>query len=271
MPGTLLNWKPGEIMFTGYGNCYRLDALELATEHVRNTQHWTYKTIQHFRGILASPDFPCLFGRKAVASETCHILFARAEQLADDIAQGLADYVRTIAPVPLKQRIGSPLVVFLETPGDYTLAEQQALAWKVLRGVHARDPHPWPQAIPTDPDDNGWSFCYAGMPLFINMNFPGHRQMKSRNLGPHITFVINPRENFDEVANASTESGKRIRARIRERVAHYNDGVMPDTLGAFGDADNYEWKQYQLQEAGSLNPSRCPFHAHVPADTLIEN
>ncbi|MDD1958914.1 YqcI/YcgG family protein [Pseudomonas sp. 39004] len=258
-------------MFTGYGNCYRLDALELATEHVRNTQHWTYKTIQHFRGILASPDFPCLFGRKAVASETCHILFARAEQLADDIAQGLADYVRTIAPVPLKQRIGSPLVVFLETPGDYTLAEQQALAWKVLRGVHARDPHPWPQAIPTDPDDNGWSFCYAGMPLFINMNFPGHRQMKSRNLGPHITFVINPRENFDEVANASTESGKRIRARIRERVAHYNDGVMPDTLGAFGDADNYEWKQYQLQEAGSLNPSRCPFHAHVPADTLIEN
>lgn len=258
-------------MFTGYGNCYRLDALELATEHVRNTQHWTYKTIQHFRGILASPDFPCLFGRKAVASETCHILFARAEQLADDIAQGLADYVRTIAPIPLKQRIGSPLVVFLETPGDYTLAEQQALAWKVLRGVHARDPHPWPQAIPTDPDDNGWSFCYAGMPLFINMNFPGHRQMKSRNLGPHITFVINPRENFDEVANASTESGKRIRARIRERVAHYNDGVMPDTLGAFGDADNYEWKQYQLQEAGSLNPSRCPFHAHVPADTLIEN
>ena len=194
-------------MFTGYGNCYRLDALELATEHVRNTQHWTYKTIQHFRGILASPDFPCLFGRKAVASETCHILFARAEQLADDIAQGLADYVRTIAPVPLKQRIGSPLVVFLETPGDYTLAEQQALAWKVLRGVHARDPHPWPQAIPTDPDDNGWSFCYAGMPLFINMNFPGHRQMKSRNLGPHITFVINPRENFDEVANASTDSG----------------------------------------------------------------
>jgi len=125
---------PGEIMFTGYGNCYRLDALELAAEHVRNTQHWTYKTIQHFRSILANPEFPCLFGRKAVASETCHILFARAEQLADDIAQGLADYVRTITPIPLKQRIGSPLVVFLETASEYTLAEQQALAWKVLQG-----------------------------------------------------------------------------------------------------------------------------------------
>lgn len=260
-------------MFTGYGNCYRLDALELAAEHVRNTQHWTHKTIQHFRNILANPDFPCLFGRKAVAGESCHILFARAEQLADDIAQGLAEYVRTIAPVPVKQRIGSPLVVFLETAADSSLAEQQALAWKVLRGVHARDPHPWPQAIPADPHDSGWSFCYAGMALFINMNFPGHHQMKSRNLGNHITFVINPRENFDEVANAGTESGKRIRARIRERVQHYNDGVMPDSLGFFGQADNFEWKQYQLQEAGSLNPSRCPFHApvHATPDTQIEN
>ncbi|MBZ3665443.1 YqcI/YcgG family protein [Pseudomonas monteilii] len=262
-------------MFTGYGNCYRLDALELADEHVWNTQHWTYQTIEHFRSILANPDFPCLFGRKAVNGETCHILFAGAEQLADNIAQGLADYVRTVTPIKPKQRISSPLVVFLETAAGSTLAEQQALAWKVLRGVHARDPHPWPQGIPTDPDDTAWSFCYAGMPLFINMNFPGHQQMKSRNLGQHITFVINPRENFDEVANANTESGRKIRERIRERVHHYNDGVVPDTLGFFGDADNYEWKQYQLQEAGSLNPSRCPFHAHAahPAatDILIEN
>ena len=102
-------------MFTGYGNCYRLDALELAAEHGHTMQHWTFKTIEHFRSILANPEFPCLFGRKAVNGETCHILFARAEQLADDIAQGLANYVRTVAPIAPKQRIGSPLVVFLET------------------------------------------------------------------------------------------------------------------------------------------------------------
>lgn len=196
-------------MFTGYGNCYRLDALELTAEPVRNTQHWTYQTLQHFRDVLANPEFPCLFGRKAVNGATCHILFARAEQLADDIAQGLADYVRHIAPIPVKQRIGSPLVVFLETAAESTLADQQALAWKVLRGVHARDPHPWPSSVPTDPDDNGWSFCYAGMPLFINMNFPGHRQMKSRNLGKHITFVIN--------AGKLRRSGQ---CRHRERPAH---------------------------------------------------
>lgn len=258
-------------MFTGYGNCYRLDALELADEHVQNRHHWTHKTIEHFKETLANPDFPCLFGRKAVTARTCHIIFARAQQLADDIARGLADYVRTVEPLPIKQRIGHPLLVFLETAADTTLSDQQALAWDVLRQVHARDPQPWPEAVPQDPHDAHWSFCFAGMPLFINMSFPGHQQMKSRNLGKHIAFVINARESFDEVASAQTESGQRIRARIRDRVRHYNDGVMPDTLGFFGHGDNFEWKQYQLQEPGSLNPARCPFHTQATADSLIEN
>lgn len=258
-------------MFTGYGNCYRLDALELADEHVQNPHHWTHKAIEHLKETLANPDFPCLFGRKAVNARTCHILFARAEQLADDIARGLADYIATIEPIPLKQRIGNPLLVFLQTAADTSLQQQQALAWDVLRQVHSRDPSPWPREVPQDPHDNQWSFCFAGMPLFINMNFPAHRLMKSRNLGRHIAWVINPRESFDEVASASTASGQRIRARIRERVQHYNDGVMPASLGFFGQHDNFEWQQYQLQEPGSLNPARCPFHAHATPDPLIEN
>jgi FPC/CPF motif-containing protein YcgG len=109
------------------------------------------------------------------------------------------------------------------------------------------------------------------MPLFINMSFPAHRQMKSRNLGNAIVFVINPRESFDEVASAQTESGKRIRERIRERVRHYNAGAVPDTLGFFGQEDNFEWKQYQLQEPGSLDLARCPFHTRATPDTQIEN
>lgn len=258
-------------MFTGYGNRYRLDALELADEHIQNSQHWTYRTIAHFRTLLAHPDFPCLFGRKAAAAGTCHLVFARATHLATDIARGLADYVSMLDPIPLRQRVGNPLLVFLETHSGSTLTEQQALAWSVLQQVHAHDPRPWPEDIPSDPHDSRWSFCFAGMPLFINMNFPAHRQMKSRNLGEHIAFVINPRESFDEVASAATESGRRIRARIRERVRHYNDGVVPATLGFFGQGDNFEWRQYQLQEPGSLDPTHCPFHVHATPQSLTEN
>lgn len=257
-------------MFTGYGNCFRLDALELTDERVQDKQHWTYTTLQRVKAIVGQPGFPCLFGRKAMAAGTCYIVFARAEHPANDIATGLDDYVRTISPIPLKQRIGTPLLVFLEGAAAGTLAEQQALAWKILQQVHARDPQPWPQDVPRDPHDTRWSFCFAGMPLFVNMSFPAHRVMKSRNLGDSITFVINPRESFDEVASASTESGQRIRARIRERVARYNEGVVPESLGFFGQDDNFEWQQYQLQESGSLNPARCPFHALATPENLIE-
>ncbi|MBJ9975838.1 YqcI/YcgG family protein [Pseudomonas sp. S75] len=258
-------------MFTGYGKCYRLDARELAEEHARNSQHWTCTTLQHFKAILDSPAFPCLFGRKAVAAGSCHVLFARAQDAANDIARGLADYIQALAFLPRKQRVGCPLLVFLETAAQTTLAEQQRLAWAILQKVHARDPHPWPQDVPRDPQDSQWSFCFAGMPLFINMSFPAHRQMKSRNLGSSIAFVINPRDSFDEVASAATESGQRIRARIRERVGHYNDGLIPQTLGFFGQDDNYEWQQYQLQEPGSLSPARCPFQAGTTAERQIEN
>ncbi|MDZ5602525.1 YqcI/YcgG family protein [Pseudomonas sp. RP23018S] len=260
-------------MFTGYGICYRLDALELAAEHADDHTQWTWTALDHFRALVSHADFPCLFGRKAVAAQTCQLLFARAEHGATDIAQGLADYVDQLRPIARKQRIGSPLVVFLQTDAGTTLAEQQARAWAVLQRVHALDPHPWPQAMPQDPHDPDWAFCFNGMPLFINMSFPGHQRMKSRRLGPHTVFVINPRESFDEVASAATESGQRIRARIRQRVAHYNDGVMPETLGFFGQPDNFEWQQYQLQEPGSLDPRRCPFHpvAAASSDTLNEN
>ena len=260
-------------MFTGYGHCYRLDALEHTVEH-ESHPHWTLSTLKRFKEIVTEPDFPCLFGRKAVMGGSGYIVFARADEPANDIACGLTEYVRHLQTLPLRHRIGAPLLVFLEDAGHPTLDVQQAYAWQVLQAVHARDPQPWPQAVPRDPHDNRWSFCFGGLPLFVNMSFPAHRVLRSRQLGDSIAFVINPRDSFDAVASARDESGVRIRARIRERVARYNQAPASETLGFFGEEGNFEWQQYQLQEPGSLNPARCPFHTQfvpaVAADALIE-
>ena len=82
--------------------------------------------------------------------------------------------------------------------------------------------------------------------------------MQSRNLGKQVTFVINPRENFDHVAGADSVSGIKIRERIRGRVKQFNDGLSPPTLGFYGDEDSLEWRQYQLEEPGGLYASVCP-------------
>lgn len=82
--------------------------------------------------------------------------------------------------------------------------------------------------------------------------------MKSRNLGRYITFVINLRENFDLIADGNAAGGQRVREAIRERIRAYNQGVMPDTLGCYGQDDNLEWRQYQLWEPEGLRLWRCP-------------
>ncbi|MFS0827518.1 YqcI/YcgG family protein [Pseudomonas phoenicis] len=258
-------------MFTGYGICYRLDAPELATALADDPTHWTCNAVEHCRRTVLDPEFPCLFGRKAMAARTCHVLFARARTAAADIARGAAQYIDLVRTAPAKARIGSPLLAFIQTDEHSTLAAQQTWAWSILQGMHALDPRPWPASLTQDPHDPQWAFCFNGMPLFVNMSFPGHRLMKSRHLGPHIVFVINPRENFDEVASANTSSGQGIRAKIRQRVAHYNDGVMPQTLGFFGQPDNFEWQQYQLHETGALEPQRCPFRADPAPHSNAEN
>ena len=84
---------------------------------------------------------------------------------------------------------------------------------------------------------------------------------QAKALGYFLTFVINPRENFDVVASIKNKSGRRIRENIRSRVEAYNNGVVPKELGFYGVTGNKEWKQYQLSEKGMPHLASCPFKA----------
>lgn len=90
------------------------------------------------------------------------------------------------------------------------------------------------------------------------MSSKQHKLLRNRNLGDFLTFVINPRENFDIVASNKTQSGIRTRENIRARVKTYNNGLCPKELGFYGDENNLEWHQYQLSEPSVRRPNRCP-------------
>ncbi|RMN40457.1 hypothetical protein SAMN05444506_107237 [Pseudomonas syringae] len=224
---------------------------------------WRVQAYRQFEQVLSDKGFPCLFGRRANKSGSCLLLFIPCEHEQQALRDGMEEYVKFVNDTPLEDRLFNPLIVIFEKNDFNSLAEEQAYAWATLQQLHDGDRSPWPAKACKDPEVFEWTYHFAGLPMFINMSFPRHSAMKSRSLGGHIVFVVNPRENFDEVASAETESGRKVREKIRQRIADYNNGVVPDTLGFFGDRSSLEWKQYQLYEEGGLGLSRCPLHIKV--------
>jgi len=139
-----------------------------------------------------------------------------------------------------------------------TLKEEQNFAWSQIQILHDNDIQAYPKHIPTNPNRHNWTFCFNKIELFFNVSTPHYEILKNRNLGSYITFVVNPRENFDFVASNETKQGRKMREIIRKRVKNYNSGILPNELGFFGDESKFEWKQYVLNEPNTQAPNKCP-------------
>ncbi|QII38857.1 YqcI/YcgG family protein [Rouxiella badensis] len=211
---------------------------------------------------MNDPLFPCLFARNAWKSEALNFAFVSTSSTQVDVISALKAFVHRTKTVKEEDRLYSPLLMVFEQTGFQNLRQEHEFAWQRIQEMHDGDPQTWPDAIPTDPQSNEWSFCFGGIELFINISCPSHLQLRSRNLGQHVVFVINPRAHFDIVASHKDVKGVKVREKIRRRVCNYNNGYLPKALGFYGDEHNLEWKQYQMNEPGSADFSRCPLHIH---------
>ncbi|MEZ8260353.1 YqcI/YcgG family protein [Vibrio cyclitrophicus] len=224
---------------------------------------WKKEAWEEFSSRVSSPEFPCLFSKRAWSSKSIHLLFCDADEHNGyyQFLHGLIAYTDMINATPVNKRMFSPLVVFFAPDISPSLSGHE-LGWDILNWTHQHDIYEWPSHVPREPESSEWTYCFNGVELFINMSTNQHHQLKNRNLGSHLNFVVNAREIFDIVANGETKGGRQARERIRSRVKNYNDGLMPTELGFYGDEENLEWRQYQLQETNVLRPSQCPFKSH---------
>lgn len=229
-------------------------------ESLHNFSEWKRKAWRQFSIKLHDSEFPCIFSKSAWKAKSIKFVFCEKRKDSEylDFLHGLVSYSDYINDTPLSKRLLSPLVVFF-SPEYYINKNQHETGWEALNWAHARDSKPWPENISVSPEDAEWTFYFNGIQFFINMSTQNHRILRNRNLGAHLTFVINARENFDAVANGNTKAGRQLREHIRERVREYNGGVFPSELGFYGDDANLEWKQYQLEESGTERPQQCPF------------
>ena len=225
---------------------------------------WHKKVLLSLQARLSPPsDVPCTFSQNAFRRQL--LLLSFIEDISQQgLAQSRADllaYVEHSRRWDGQVNSARPLVMAFSHAAvpAFGLTQQHILGWEILQNWHDNDPTPWPDKVATDPDHAFWSMCFAGMQLFINMSSPAYQNRKSRILGDHFLFIINPRERFDLVAG-DTPEGHRVRAAIRRRIKAYDGMDHAPELGRY-QAGEIEWRQYCLSDTNAVRHDRCPFKA----------
>lgn len=223
---------------------------------------WRRVALSDLADRLTPPsDFPCTFSQNAFRRELLQFSFVdQAGDTGFSAAMGdLHDYVDASRGWDGKVNNARPLLmVFSDDAAEcQTLTQYHDLGWQALQYWHDNDPSPWPSDVSVEPESPFWSFCFAGMQLFVNMSAPLHERRKSRNLGRYFTLVINPRERFDIVAGATPE-GQRVRSIIRGRSEAYDGLLHSPLLGSYQKGE-LEWVQYALAEDNQQAFPSCPF------------
>lgn len=224
---------------------------------------WRAAAFVELRDKVADEAFPCTFGTAALRKGD--LLFAFVEDVAEaEVVTGLvaalkeyADFVRRHSVVKASMM---PLAIFMPVPSNWrTIEDYFHHSWRLLQAVHERDPQPWPERLARDPDDPRWSFCFAGVPFFVNFKTPLHRARRSRRTQHSYLWLVQARDGFDMVAG-DTPQGRNARRIIREKLAVYDEAPVYPELAYYGDAANREWKQYFVPETNEPVAAKCPFH-----------
>ncbi len=223
---------------------------------------WAAEAYGTFKAKVLDPRFPCTFGIVAQQRGSLFYGFSESTNSAAHrlhIQSLFTDYLGSLEALTQEESAFALLVLFVNPeslPRDLE-AHHQAV-WQLLQFLHEKDASPWAPGVPTDPDHPLWSFCLGGLPLFVNISSPAHRQRQSRNLGSALTLIIQLREGFDLVA-PDTPAGRRVRKTIRNRIEAFDDTPIYPELGYYKDPQNREWKQYGIPDGDQSQMTRCPF------------
>ena len=239
-------------------NCHEVES-ELAAGGL---SVWAERCFRELIAKVDADDFPCTFG--TVALRRGDVLFSFIESAdfahqAELVASGLQDFTARVQALGVVQASMLPYAVFLLPPeGAGSLEDFFQIGWQLLARVHRLDGDLWPTRIPSDPDDPGWSFCFGGVPLFVNFKTPLHRARRSRRMDNAFLLLFQARDGFDVVAGDSPQ-GRRARAIIRSKLAEYDEVPIWPALGYHGRPENRDWKEYFVPDSNDEIATRCPF------------
>ena len=219
-----------------------------------NPPAWLTASYETLREQVIHPEYPCFFG--TMAEKRGEMFYAYVQgQDTRPLAETMAKFAE-LANLPQYRKYN--IAVFFEPEAQ--AREHQAyqdLFWDTLQFLHNVDPDPAADQQ-HDPSHEDWEFSYAGLQMFVVCACPSFKIRHSRNLGPGMVLLFQPRAVFvDTITNKVI--GREARNQVRKRLMTWDDtGPHPD-LGFYGDPGNLEWKQYFLGDENVAAQDRCPF------------
>ena len=206
-----------------------------------------------FRSFVEQPSFSCLAGkgvvhRGAFAIGTYGVL--GSQRSTARLSRDLAAFLEGPPRDPMDFR--SYVAVFTHTAADDEDRFEQLL-WRQLQRLHDADDSaaPWDGGVSDDPGDPAFSFCFAGVALFVVGLAACSSRITRRFRWPALVF--NPHDQFHRLRE--TQRFERVKQVVREREMALQGSLNPN-LADFGERS--EARQYSGRRAE--DDWQCPFH-----------
>jgi FPC/CPF motif-containing protein YcgG len=215
---------------------------------------WLERSYATLREQVMHPEYPCFFGTMAERRGEMFYGFVNGKD-----TRHLARTMQTFAALAsLPQYRRNNIAVFFEPdPQPLTHDRYHDIFWGVLQQLHDVDRDPGAADQP-EPSHEDWEFSFAGVQMFVVCALPSFVKRHSRNLGPGMVLLFQPRSVFvDTITNKVI--GRDARHQVRKRLEKWDDVPAHPDLGFYGDPGNLEWKQYFLADENVPACDRCPF------------
>jgi FPC/CPF motif-containing protein YcgG len=226
-------------------------------------ESWKLEAYEQYKARLHAPEYPCFFGQTGEARGEMLYTFI-AEGGLHELVKNMRHFVSLIAAPPHER---SSLIAFFEP--DPSITDHMSFVarfWQILQFLHDHDRDP---ATDKTPDHPLWEFAFERCEMFVVGASPTYKYRRSRNLGPGVVLVFQPRSLFIDPATSQPIAAP-VRQRIHKRMMAYDGMTVHPDIGFYGNIGNREWKQYALPDDNEPEAGACPFQTRTN-DTSVSS
>jgi FPC/CPF motif-containing protein YcgG len=181
------------------------------------------------------------------------------------VVEMFAGNPQTISQIGAPPHERSSLIAFFEP--DPSITDHKSFVarfWQILQLLHDHDRDPVTDKAPDHPL---WEFAFERCEMFVVGASPTYQCRRSRNLGPGVVLVFQPRSLFIDPATSQPIAAP-VRQRIHKRMMAYDGMTVHPDIGFYGNIGNREWKQYALPDDNDPEAGSCPFQTRTLSDDV---